>query len=572
MSDVAFARPWLGFYTRGVPHNVEIPDVPLTQLLDDAAARHKRRPALLYFGKALTYGQLHRLADSFADGLAGLGVRRGDRVALVLPNCPQFLIAWFAILRIGAVAVPFNPLYTADEMRHQLRNSGATVVIAFDRAYERIERIRTETHLEHVVVTSLTEYLPRKLRLAMRLPLRKAREARERLVSEVPADAPVLYWAEVFRRGGGPRPQTRVDPAKDLAALLYTGGTTGRPKGAMLTHRNLVANAHQVAAWDPNLAPGKDIGISVLPGFHAYGLIFLLTGVLNGTTSVLLPVFDLELLLRAVKRLHPTIFPGVPPIYSQLLGVDRKALKQFSALRTCISGAMRLPSETVDAFKEATGCQLAEGYGLTESAPVVSCNPLGVNARPGTVGLPLPNTDVMIVDEHDGERAMRPGEAGELTVHGPQVFAGYWHEPDDSAQMLRDGWLHTGDIAVMSPDGFLTIIDRKRDVIIASGFSVFPSEIEDVITALPAVAEAAVVGIPDPYRGETVMACVVLEDGAHVTEHEIIEHCQERLAAYKVPKVVEFRTTLPHNIIGKVLRRLVRDEYTARPRGGGTQM
>ncbi|HLK43680.1 MAG TPA: AMP-binding protein, partial [Thermoleophilia bacterium] len=210
-----------------------------------------------------------------------------------------------------------------------------------------------------------------------------------------------------------------------------------------------------------------------------------------------------------------------------------------------------------------------EGYGLTEAAPVVSCNPLGVNARPGTVGLPLPNTDVMIVDEHDGERVMRPGEAGELTVYGPQVFAGYWHEPDDSAQMLRDGWLHTGDIAVMSPDGFLTIIDRKRDVIIASGFSIFPSEIEDVIAALPAVKEVAVVGIPDPYRGETVLACVVLKEGAHVTEHEIIEHCQEHLAAYKVPKVVEFRTALPHNIIGKVLRRLVRDEYTARPRGGG---
>ncbi|HEU5331922.1 MAG TPA: AMP-binding protein [Actinocrinis sp.] len=543
---------------------MDIPDVPVTRLLDDAAKRFGRRTALVYFGREISYARLLKLADLFADGLAALGVRRGDRVALILPNCPQFTIAWFAVLRIGAVAVPFNPLYTADEMRHQLRNSGATVAIAFDQSYDRVERILADTRVEHVVLTSLTEYLPRRLRFALRLPLRRAREAKEKLTAQVPEDAPVLGWRDVFDRATGPRPQTRVNPERDLAALLYTGGTTGRPKGAMLTHRNLVANVHQVTAWDPRLAPGKDVAIGVLPGFHAYGLIFALTAVLNGATTVQLPTFDLELLFRATRKLRPTIFPGVPPIYSQMLAADHKALRQFKTLRSCISGAMRLPSETVDEFKEVTGCQLVEGYGLTESSPVVSCNPIGVNARPGTVGVPLPNTDVMIIDEHDGVREMRPGEAGELTVQGPQIFAGYWHEPDDTALMLRDGWLHTGDIAVMSPDGFLTIIDRKRDVIIASGFSVFPSEIEDVLTALPAVKEAAVVGVPDPYRGETVLACVVLKEGAHATEHEIIEHCQEHLAAYKVPKVVEFRTQLPHNIIGKVLRRLVRDEYTSR--------
>ena len=564
MSDVAFARPWHNFYARGVPHTVEVPDVPVTQLLDDAALRYGRRTALVYFGREITYSRLLKLVDLFADGLAGLGVRRGDRVALILPNCPQFTIAWFAVLRLGAVAVPFNPLYTADEMRHQLRNSGATVAIAFDQSYDRVERIRSDTQLNHVVLTSLTEYLPRKLRLALRLPLQRAREAKERLTADVPPDAPVLAWNEVFEQALGPRPQTRVNPERAVAALLYTGGTTGRPKGAMLTHRNLVANAHQVVAWDPHLVPGKDVAIGVLPGFHAYGLIFALTAMLIGATTVQLPTFDLELLFKATKKLRPTIFPGVPPIYSQMLAADRKALRPFKSLRSCISGAMRLPSETVDEFKAATGCQLVEGYGLTEASPVVCCNPIGVNARPGTVGIPLPNTDVKIVDEHDGVRELQPGEAGELTVHGPQIFAGYWHETADTANMLRGGWLRTGDIAVMSPDGFLTIIDRKRDVIIASGFSVFPSEIEDVLMALPAVREAAVVGVPDSYRGETVLACVVLEEGAHITEHEIIEHCQEHLAAYKVPKVVEFRTQLPYNIIGKVLRRLVRDEYTSR--------
>jgi len=564
VSDVAFARPWHHFYARGVPHTVDIPDVPLTQLLDDAAARYGRRTALVYFGRKITYARLLKLVDLFADGLAGLGVRRGDRVALILPNCPQFTIAWFAVLRLGAVAVPFNPLYTADEMRHQLHNSGATVAIAFDQSYDRVERIRADTQLNHVVLTSLSEYLPRKLRLALRLPLRRAREAKARLTAEVPQDAAVLDWNDIFEQALGPRPQTKVNPERAIAALLYTGGTTGRPKGAMLTHRNLVANAHQVIAWDPNLVPGKDVAVGVLPGFHAYGLIFALTAVLIGATTVQLPTFDLELLFRATKKLHPTIFPGVPPIYSQMLAADRNALRPFKSLRSCISGAMRLPSETVDAFKAATGCQLVEGYGLTEAAPVVCCNPIGVNARPGTVGIPLPNTEVMIIDEHDGVRELPPGEAGELIVRGPQIFAGYWHETADTAVMLRNGWLRTGDIAVMSPDGFLTIIDRKRDVIIASGFSVFPSEIEDVLMALPAVREAAVVGVPDSYRGETVLACVVLEDGAHVTEHEIIEHCQEHLAAYKVPKVVEFRTQLPYNIIGKVLRRLVRDEYTSR--------
>jgi len=564
VSDVAFARSWHHFYARGVPHTVDIPDVPVTRLLDDAAKRYGRRTALVYFGRKITYARLLELVDLFADGLAGLGVQRGDRVALILPNCPQFTIAWFAVLRVGAVAVPFNPLYTADEMRHQLRNSGATLAIAFDQSYERVERILPDTRLEHVVLTSLAEYLPRKLRLAIRLPLRRAREARQRLTAEVPQDAPALDWNDVFDRATGPRPQTRIDPERTVAALLYTGGTTGRPKGAMLTHRNLVANVHQVTAWDPRLAPGKDVAIGVLPGFHAYGLVFALTAVLNGATTVQLPTFDLDLLFKAARKLHPTIFPGVPPIYSQVLAADRKALRPFAALRSCISGAMRLPSETVDAFKDATGCQLVEGYGLTEASPVVSCNPIGVNARPGTVGVPLPSTDVMIIDEHDGMREMPPGEAGELTVRGPQVFAGYWHEPDDTANMLRDGWLRTGDIAVMSPDGFLTIIDRKRDVIIASGFSVFPSEIEDVLTALPAVKEAVVVGVPDPYRGETVLACVVLRQGAHATAHEIIEHCQEHLAAYKVPKVVEFRNQLPHNLLGKVLRRLVRDEYTSR--------
>lgn len=558
-------RPWHRFYADGVPHRVHIPNTPVTGLLDEAADRHRHRTALVFFGRRTRFGALRRAVDRFAAGLLHLGVKRGDRVALVLPNCPQFVIAFYAAQRIGAVVVPTNPLYTPSELRHQLADSGAVLAVVHEGAYPTVAAVREQTALRHVVTTRLSEQFPLRLRLLLRLPLSRARAARERLGPPLPPGADTVAFTDVARtrRPRGGVPQAQVHPRR-VAVLQYTGGTTGTPKGAMLTHRNLVANAHQVKAWYPQLREGRETALAVLPFFHVYGMTLGLTvGLLAGARTVLLPTFDTDLVLRAARRHRPTLFPGVPPMYDQLLRRGPEELRALRTVRSCISGAMRLPPETVDRFQEATRASLVEGYGLTEAAPVVLCNPFNANARPGTVGIPLPGTEARIVDEtaSDPGAEQPPGVAGELIVRGPQVFAGYWHEREDSTRMLHDGWLFTGDIAVMSPDGYVTVIDRKRDVIIASGFSIFPAEIEDVLLTHPAVAEAAVIGVPDPYRGETVKACVVLRQGAALSGQEIEAYCAARLTGYKVPKIVEFRTTpLPRNLLGKVLRRALREE------------
>ncbi|MEY9966117.1 long-chain acyl-CoA synthetase [Streptacidiphilus sp. MAP12-16] len=561
------ARPWHRFYAAGVPHKVSIPNVPVTALLDEAAQRHGRRTALVFFGRKTSYRALRRAVDRFAGGLAALGVHRGARVALVLPNCPQYVIAFYAVLRLGAIVVPTNPLYTESELAHQLNDSGATVAVVHDGAFAVVDAARGRTGLREIVTTSLADALPLHSRLLLRLPLARARELRTRLRPGLPEGARAVPFARVARgprsaaAGAGP-----VSPRTAVAVLQYTGGTTGTPKGAMLTHRNLVANAHQVRAWYPQLRQGRETLLGVLPMFHVYGMTMCLTvASLAGARTVLLPTFEVGLVVQALRRRRPTLFPGVPPMYQALMkeGRDRGAgqLRGLRSVRYCISGAMRLEPETVDQFQGLTGAHLVEGYGLSEASPVVLANPLNANARPGTVGIPLPGTEVRVVDEDDPTREQLPGVAGELTVRGPQVFAGYWHEREDSARMLHDGWLFTGDIAVMSPDGYVTVIDRKRDVIIASGFSVFPSEIEDVLLAHPAVAEAAVVGVPDAYRGETVKACVIVREGSRLTEGALIAYCAERLTGYKVPKIVEFRSDpLPRNLLGKVLRRVLRDE------------
>ena len=557
-------RPWLKFYAAGVPTDVTIPSVPVTQLLDDAADAFGGRTAMVFFGRKTSYQQLRQDVDRLAGALRALGVQPGDRVALVLPNCPAAVTAFFAILRLGAVVVACNPLYTDSELRHQLTDSGAKVAVVFDGAYATLDAARPGTALEHVVSVCLADFLPSLKRKLLDLPLGAAREKRERLITPLPAGARAIPYTELLAASPGPVEQAVVDPARDLAVLQYTGGTTGRPKGAMLTHRNLVANAHQVRAWDPNAQPGKESVLCVLPLFHVYGLMLcVVTGVLLAGTLVLLPTFDPELVLDAVKHERPTVFPGVPPIYSKLLEHPKIGKYDLRSIRTCISGAMRLPVDTIDAFQAATGGRLAEGYGMTESSPVTLANPLNSNARPGTIGLPLPNTHVKIVDEFRQDRVLPIGAAGELVVFGPQLFQGYWNQEEETRLALRNGWLYTGDIGVMSPDGYVTLIDRKRDVVIASGFSIYPSEVEDVLREHPAVYDAAVIGVPDPYRGENVKAVVQLAEGMSVTAEELDVFCHQHLAPYKVPKIFAFRDDLPRNMIGKVLRRVLREEHAA---------
>jgi long-chain acyl-CoA synthetase len=543
-------RPWLRYYPQGVPAEVKFPNAPLTDVLDNAAR---------------AYRELARLVDRFADALRALGVHKGDRVALVLPNCPQQVISFFAVLRRGAIVVQNNPLYTAAELRTQLIDSGAEIVIVFDRAYETVVVAREGTQVKHVIVTSLTEYLPAGKRFALKLPLRAAREKRAELTTPVTEDLPEpLYFGDLIEESRGRHSHVQIDAVHDLAALQYTGGTTGTPKGAMLTHANLMANAYQTAAWDPDYVPGEEVTLAVLPMFHVFGLtLCLTTTMLLGGTIVLVPKFDLDLVLGEIRRTKPTIFPGVPPIYQQIAESPRARAAHLESIRTCVSGAMQLRRETVDAFRRATGARVVQGYGMTETSPVTMANPLNGNARHISVGVPLPGTVARVVSENDARQAVGVGQAGELLIRGPQVFAGYWNQPKETAEVLSNGWLRTGDIAVMSPDGFFTLLDRKRDVIIIDGLNVYPSEVEEVLNSHPGVKESAVVGVPDPMRGESVAAYVVLVPGVAPSATELNLYCRERLAPYKVPHLIMAREELPHNILGKVLRRILRDEAVA---------
>jgi long-chain acyl-CoA synthetase len=561
MSTPYDEQPWLRFYADGVPVNVQVPDVPLTHLLDASAERFPQRKALMFFGRSMTYAKLLSAVDRFAGALRRIGVRKGDRVAVILPNCPQEVIAFFAILRLGAIVVPTNPLYTASELRHQLTDSGARIVVVFDKAYETLTEAMPGTAVQHMVVTSLLDYLPSVKRELLKLPVSKARRLLAELSTEVPENANVLWFDDLLRDGPEHPQQIPVDPIRDLAVLQYTGGTTGRPKGAMLTHRNLVANAHQTVAWDPGIRPGQEVSLAVVPLFHVFGLTFCLTcTMLIGGMVVLIPRFDLDLVLDAVRKHKPTLFPGVPPLYQQLAAAPESKKAGVGDIRTSVSGAMKLARTTVEAFKAGTGGQLVQGYGMTEASPVIMANPLDGNARHVSVGAPLPGTEARVVDENDPRRVVPVGYPGELLVRGPQVFAGYWNQPaETTATLSSDGWFRTGDIAVMSPDGFFTLIDRKRDVVIVDGFNVYPSEVESVLATHPGVAEAVVVGIPDSAHGEVVSAYIIPREPAPSPE-ELLAHAARHLADYKVPAFIELRPALPRNMLGKVLRRVLREE------------
>lgn len=576
IADAYDRRPWLGAYPPGVPADVEAGDLPLTALLDDAARHFPSRTAIAFLGSQVSYRRLHRLVDRFAAGLAAAGVRQGDRVAVVLPNCPQTVITFFAVLRLGAVVVLHNPLYTEPELRRQLTDCGASVAVVWDRSYPVLAAARAGTAVRRVVVTSLADLLPARRRLALALPLARARMARAQLVSPLPVGAEVLRFTDLLVSrpraaaavaGDAPGAPPAPEVPAGLAVLQYTGGTTGRPKGAMLTHRSLLANARQAAAWLPDARPGEETVLGVLPLFHVYGLTTCLgVGTLLAATVVLLPRFDLTEVLTAIVAHRVTLLPGVPPIYQAIVDSPKTRRYDLSSVKACLAGAMRLSPDLQRDFERITGGRLAEGYGMTETSPITVANPLAGQRRPGSIGIPVPSTYARIVDPDDPTAVRPPGEVGELAVRGPQVFAGYWHDPAETARVLTpDGWLLTGDIAVMGEDGWFTVVDRKKELIIAGGFNIFPSEVEDALRELPGVADCAVVGIPDAYRGETVKAYVVPAPGAKLTEAEVREHCRARLTAYKVPRLVEFRTELPRSDIGKVLRRsLVGEELAGR--------
>lgn len=546
-------RPWLSSYPKGVPHTLRYPEVAVHALLDEAAQRHGTAAATHFSGAKLTWAQVRHQADAFAAALASLGVQKGDRVAIMLPNIPQAVIAYFGVLKAGAVVAFCNPLYMERELSHQLKDCGAKVIVALDRLLPRIRAVQPGTSLRQLILTGLTDYMPLTLRVTA--PLLKPD-----LVGKVLREPDVHPFLELIRRHDGAKPPTvAVDPVRDLALLQYTGGTTGLAKGAMLTHRNLVANVWQLRAWMQTAEEGRERILAVMPFFHVYGLtVCLNTAALLAATLLLVPRFDVKQVLKLVHRERPTLFPGAPTMYVAINQHPNVSRYRLNSIRACISGAAPLPVEVQTTFEGLTGGTLVEGYGLTEASPVTHCNPLMGRRVPGSIGLPLPDTEVKIVDLETRADEVPPGEVGELCIRGPQVMMGYWNRPEETDLVLRDGWLHTGDVAWMDEAGYTYLVDRIKDVIIAGGYNIYPREVEEVLYEHPAVLEAAVVGVPDEYRGQSVKAFVVPKPGEVVTADEIIAFCRERLAKYKVPREVEFRSDLPKSLAGKVLRRELR--------------
>jgi long-chain acyl-CoA synthetase len=554
-------RPWLSSYAEGVPETVEIPTGSLVDMMDESIARFRRKVALEFFGAETSYAELGEQIDRAAEGLRRLGVSAGDRVALVLPNCPQHVVAFYAVLRLGAIVVEHNPLYTPRELRHQFEDHGARVAIAWDRVVGELQRMPADLAFEHIVSVDLIAAMPLGKRTALRLPLPRIRATRRALTAKVTG---ATRWADLIHapriRSSVPRPA-----AADAALLQYTSGTTGVPKGAVLTHRNLRVNALQGRAWVPGLTEGRETVYGVLPMFHAYGLTLCLTFAMSiGARLVLFPRFDVDLVLTAARRHPPTFLPAVPPIYDRLARVAAERGVDLSSVRFAISGAMNLPVATVERWEEATGGYLVEGYGLTETSPVALGNPIGPSRKPGTVGVPFPSTDARVVDPDDPTRDRGPGEPGELLLRGPQVFGGYWRKPDESAAvLLADGWFRTGDIVRMDEEGFVTVVDRIKELIITGGFNVAPSEVEEALRSVPGLKDAAVVGIPRAGGGEDVVAAVVPDPGVTLDVVAVRGHCRGHVAAYKVPRRVLVLDDLPTTLIGKVLRRAVRERILA---------
>jgi long-chain acyl-CoA synthetase len=560
-------KPWIRFYDEGVPESIDYPATTLDALLRISATEHPSHPAIFFGGRvgsrimdhSLTYQHLDSAVDQFAASLQELSLRRGDRVAIHLPNCPQFVIAFYGTLRAGGVAVPCNPLYTASELQHQLNDAGAEVVVTLSAFYEKVNTIRSQTGIRHIIVANIKDYFPAVLRLLFTLTREKKDGHRCELCSDCDD-----YWFESIVSGP---PDTRPDStdldAESTACLLYTGGTTGVPKAAQLTHRNLLSNA-MAGNVLAKTREADEVTIGALPLFHSYGLTSVMNmSIAKACTMVLIPdPRDVLHVMGAMSKHRATLYPGVPTMYVAINHHPQAQEFDLSSVRVCLSAAAPLPREVQEEFQAVTGGRLVEAYGLTEASPATHANPPYGRSKVGSIGLPLPDTDARIVDADAGEQELETGAIGELIISGPQVMKGYWQQPTETANVLRDHpdlgpgpWLHTGDIARMDEEGYFEIVDRKKDMIICGGYNVYPRDVEEVLYKHPAVQEAAVLGVPDEYRGETVRAFIVLKEGQAATAEEIIAFCGEHLARYKVPTAVEFRTELPKSAVGKVLRR-----------------
>ena len=557
-------RPWLKSYPLDVAPSLYYPDVNIAQFLLDAAKKYPKHNALYFMGKTMTYQELHKAAVRLAQNLIASGIKQGDRVAIMLPNCPQAVTAYYGVLLAGAIVVQTNPLYVERELLFQLQDSEASAIIVLDMLYPRLHKIRGSDaeenrlpKLKHVIVTSIKDGLPFPKNLLYPIKQRK-----EGFKAKIPYGS---HGVVAYRRWIADRTVSSVELPElvygnELAALQYTGGTTGKPKGVMLTHRNLVSNTIQTSAWCYRMKFGEEKYLAALPLFHVFGLTVLMNmSVYSGGMLILLPRFEIDKVLETIESMKPTIFPGAPTMYVGLIHHDKASHLDLSSIEVCISGSAALPLEVQEQFEKLTGGRLIEGYGLTEASPVTHANPIWGRRKTGTIGVPFPDTDAAIFDPITDER-LPAGEIGELVIRGPQVMAGYWNREEESKAVLRNGWLHTGDLATMDEDGYFTIIDRIKDVIIAGGFNIYPREVEEVLFEHPAVKEVSVIGISDVYRGETVKAFIVLKAGCKVSVEQLNIWCRERLAAYKVPHKYEYRDSLPKTMVGKVLRRQLVEE------------
>ena len=551
-------RAWLQFYDPGVPTRIDFEDVPLTHFLERSAADYGDADAILFMNRRLTYRQLEDQVDRFATALAALGVQKDTKVAIQLPNLPQTVIAFYATLSLGAQVVMTNPLYVEREIAHQWHDAGCSLAVVADFLFEnRIRAIRNKLPVKNYVIASIPEYLKFPLNLLAPLKLKRAHPP---LMGRVaPGDG--IHFMKKIIDATSPRSPKIDYSMDDVAALQYTGGTTGVPKGAMLTHRNLSFNAQQIRAWFTGLEPGKEVWLSSLPFFHVFGLtVSMNLPVLAAAAMVVMPnPRDIPGLIRSIAKHRVTVFPAVPAQFNAINNYPGVESTDLSSVKVCVSGSAPLPADVLTKFEERTGGKIVEGFGLTEASPVTHVTPLLGRRKIGCIGLPLPATDAKVVDLEHGNTEVPLGEDGELIVRGPQVMKGYWNQPDETAEAVRQGWLYTGDIARVDDDGFFFIAGRKKEMIIAGGYNIYPDEVDAVLAAHPAVLEAATVGVPDERRGETVKSFVVLKKGRTATAEELIAYCRTELAAYKIPRQVEFRDELPKSAVGKYLRHVLQE-------------
>lgn len=538
-------KPWMKNYP--VRWNLEYPEVSLYRYFMDCTSDYPDLVALVFFGNEITFRELHKKIDQMAAALLNLDVKKGDRVALMMPNCPQYVYTYYACMKIGAVVVQVNPLYTPAEVEFIIKDSEAEVFVGADAVFSSFHSVRDKVPVRHVIVSRL-------------------------LWTEVEGDN---IWFDILLEQQEPEEESaEIDPKEDIAVFQYTGGTTGFPKAAMLTHYNLICNVTQIKEWFGDWIKSKfengveqQYGIAILPFFHSYGMTCAMNvGLTLPSGQVLMPRFDLDAILELIKTYQPALLPAVPTVYIAIANHPDADKYKIDAIEICNSGAAPMPVDAMARFEQRTGSKMLEGYGLSEASPVTHCNPLEGKRKPGSIGMPYPDTYCRLVDIETGTQEVGMGEEGELIIKGPQVMKGYWNRPEETAEALRDGWLYTGDIAKMDEDGYFYIVDRKKDLVITGGYNVYPREVDEVLFEHPKIAEAVTVGLPDNYYGEVIKAYVVLHEGESATEEEIIEFCKQKLAKFKVPRMVEFRTKLPTSAIGKILRRALVDEEKEKKR------